>query len=188
MGYVVEQGLHLLDFIDENVGHIIGESFGSLDVAENTDVAKETSYIEEESLSLLGIAENTSHIIGESLSSLGAAKYTGHISLNLLNQYYVVYRIEESNKLTSVRFIDKEVLNMPNIHKLVQKRICLKCRKLFNYPSQLKIHIKSHSGEKLYCRYKDCKTSFTFEHNRRRHEKWMHCPKRKYESMIFLSS
>ncbi|CAG8712258.1 1267_t:CDS:1, partial [Acaulospora morrowiae] len=163
-GYVAEQGLHSLDFIDENVGHIIGESFGSLDVAENTDVAEDTSYIEEESLSLLGVAENTSHITGENLSSLGAAEYTGHIgeslsslgasentghiSLNLLNQYYVVYRIEENNKLTSVRFIDKEVLNMPNIRKLVQKRICLKCRKLFNYPSQLKNHIKSHSGEK----------------------------------------
>ncbi|CAG8670361.1 3655_t:CDS:1, partial [Acaulospora morrowiae] len=86
--------------------------------------------------------------IGESLSLLGASENTGHISLNLLNQYYVVYRIEESNKLTSVRFIDKEVLNMINIRKLVQKRICLKCRKLFKYRSQLENHIKSHSGEK----------------------------------------
>ncbi|CAG8665187.1 2548_t:CDS:2 [Acaulospora morrowiae] len=213
-GYVVKQGLYSLDFIDKNVSHIIGEGSSSLDVAENTGVAKDTGHIIGKSLNSLGVAEYTGHIIGESLSSLGAAKntrhiigeglsslgvaeYTSHIigkglsslgiaentghiikrNLNLLkfiHQYYVVYRIDASNKLTSVRLIDKEVLNMLNIRKLVHKRICFQCRKLFDYPSQLKNHIQSHSGEKLYCRYKDCKTSFTLDVNRRRHEKKMH--------------
>ncbi|CAG8581076.1 10307_t:CDS:1 [Acaulospora morrowiae] len=146
-GYFVEQGLHSLNFIDENVGHIIGESLSSLDVAENTDV-KDTSHIIGESLNSLSVDKDTGHIIRESLSSPGAAENTDHISLNFLNQYYMVYRIDDSNKLTSVRLIDKEVLNILNIRKLVHKRICLQYRKLFNYPSQLKNHIQSHSGEK----------------------------------------
>ncbi|CAG8494268.1 2272_t:CDS:1 [Acaulospora morrowiae] len=144
-GYFVEQDLHSLNFIDEN--DIIGESLRSLDVAENTDVAKDTSHIIGESLSLLSVDKDTGHIIRESLSSPGAAENTDHISLTFLNQYYVVYRIDDSNKLTSVHLINKEVLNMPNICKLVQKRICLQYRILFNYPSQLKNHIQPQSGE-----------------------------------------
>ncbi|CAG8581059.1 10306_t:CDS:1 [Acaulospora morrowiae] len=164
VSHIIGESLNSLD-VDKNTGHIIGESLSSLGAAENTghitgesmsslSVAEYTSHIVGEGLSSLGVAEYTSHIIGEGLSSLGAAENTGHITernLNLLNfihQYYVVYRIDASNKLTSVRLIDKEVLNMPNIRKFVHKRICFQCRKLFDYPSQFKNHIRSHSGEK----------------------------------------
>ncbi|CAG8550656.1 628_t:CDS:1, partial [Acaulospora morrowiae] len=133
-----ETSIYMIIHFDSNTtgiikGYITGKSQNLIDHIENI---AGTGHSPSSSV------KNTSHLNGRSLNEntrFNAENLQSH-------KCYMICRIDGNRRLTYVRLIDDEVLNFPNIRKLVYKRKCPDCRNLYNFPGQIKSHRLKHLG------------------------------------------
>ncbi|KAJ7062559.1 hypothetical protein C8F01DRAFT_101251 [Mycena amicta] len=60
--------------------------------------------------------------------------------------------------------------SQPGSSNHIRKHVCLQCRKRFNRPSSLRIHVNTHTGATpFHCPYPNCGRAFNVNSNMRRH-------------------